>query len=169
MSPRPLFLYLLLAAPLAHAGDCPWMSTDQIDKTYPDRAPWSVMAGGQGRCKFVSDQSGPASTISLTQILQASPQEAESYVKTVADGMAGSYDVKPLPAIGKNGASVRKQDPTWDMLTLIGHQKNVVVMTQMNFYKGIDDKQQAAAVALTQETFGKDTGGGLVLPKPKEK
>ena len=141
------------------------MPVSRIDTAFPDRAPWSVLAGGQGRCKYISSTKG-TSTISLTQMIQTSAQEAESYVKTVGGGMAKSYLVTPLPAIGKAGVAVRQNDiPTSEMLTLIGHQKDIVVMTQMTFRGGVNAAQQATAEALTIETFTLDTGGGLVMPK----
>ena len=165
---KALALALSLGAPIAHADSCPWMPDSRIDAAFPDRAPWSVMAGGQGRCKWVSDQRKPASTISLTQMIQASPAEAEKYVTTVGGGMAkGGYAVTPLPSIGKAGVAVRQQEPDSQMLTLIGHQKNNVVMTQMSFQKGVDAAQQATAEKLTLETLAADTGGGLVMPKAK--
>ena len=163
---KSLALALCLAAPLAHAESCPWMPDKRIDAAYPDRAPWTVMAGGQGRCKWVSDQSKASSTISLIQMVQSSPAEAEKYATTVGGGMAKSgYAVTPLPSIGKAGVSVRQNEPDSRMLTLIGHQKNNVVMTQMSFWKGVDAAQAAAAEKLTLETLVADTGGGLVMPK----
>jgi hypothetical protein len=163
---KALALALCFSAPLAHADSCPWMPDSRINAAFPDRAPWSVMAGGQGRCKWVSDESKPSSTISLIQMIEKSPAEAGKYVTTVGGGMAKSgYAVAPLPSIGEAGVAVRENEPDSRMLTLIGHQKNNVVMTQMSFYKGVNAAQQDAAVKLTQETFSADTGGGLVMPK----
>jgi hypothetical protein len=123
------------------------------------------MAGGQGRCKFVSDQSKPSSTISLTQMVQTSAREAEDYAQTVGSGMAESYKVTPESSIGKAGVAVREKEAQGSrMLTLIGHQKNIVVMTQMSFLGGVSAAQQATAIDLTKETFALDTGGGLKMP-----
>jgi hypothetical protein len=162
-----LTLTILLAAPLAYSQECPWMAVSHINQAYPDRAPWTTMAGGQGRCKFISDQRKPSSTLSLTQIVESSPQEAQDYAKDVGAGMADSYQVKPDPAIGTAGAAVREQKSADSrMLTLIGHQKNIVVMAQLSFFGGVSEAQQAKAEELTKETFGLDTGGGLKMPKP---
>ena len=158
---------LLMLSPFASAGDCPWLEDSRIDSAFPDRAPWSVMSGGQGRCKWVSDSSKPASTISLTQMIQESDAEAADYAKTVGGGMAKSYAVSALPGIGKAGVAVREQAADGRMLTLIGHQKKIVVMTQLSFHGGVSAEQQATAEKLTQETFVADTGGGLVMPKKK--
>lgn len=156
---------ICLASPLTYADECPWMHTNHIDEAYPDRAPWTTMAGGRGRCKFVSDERKPSSTLSLTQMVQASPKDAEAYVKDVAEGMAESYQVKPVDGIGKNGVAVREKDTAHSqMLTLIGDQKNIVVMAQLSFQGGVSEAQQAKAVELTKETFGIDTGGGLQMP-----
>jgi len=166
---KPLLMAaLLLAAPLAVADECPWMPNSRLDAAFADRTPWTIFAGqaGQGRCKWTSDESRPASVISLVQMIKTSPAEAEDYVKTVGGGMAKSYDVKPAPGIGKAGVAVRETGSPADgrMLTLIGHRGNEVIMTQMSFHEGVSAAQQAEAEKLTIEMFGKDTGGGLQMP-----
>lgn len=162
---KPLTLAICLASPFAHAEQCPWMPDSRIDDAYPDRAPWTTVTGGQGRCKFASDERRPGSVLSLTKIVRTSPQAAEQYVKTVSDEMAKTYRVRPVAALGKAGVAVRQDNsPDSSMLTLIGHRKNVVVMTQMSFYSGVDEAQQAKALELTKETFVTDTGGGLPIP-----
>lgn len=169
--PKPLALALCLVSSIAVssialAQDCPWMPDSRIDKAFPARAPWSTMAGDRGRCKFISTGTPPPSTISVTQMIKASAEEAEKYVKNVGSGMAKSYRVTPLPALGTEGVAVRENANDGRMLTLIGHQKSIVVMTQMSFREGVTETEQAAAVALTQEAFALDTGGGLEMPKP---
>src|SRR3569623_228455 len=161
---KMIFLALFLITPLAHAEQCAWMPDSTINEAFPDRAPWSLMVGGQGRCKFISDQGKPSSTISLTQMIEASPQEAESYARTVGGGMSESYAVPPDPGLGQAAYAVRQKEADGNMLTLIGHQKNVVVMTQMMFQGGVSAAQQAKAEELTRQTFAADTGGGLKLP-----
>lgn len=160
------FSLVLFAGPVI-AEPCAWMPESRIDDAYGDRAPWSTMAGGAGRCKFISDSRKPASTISLTQMVQESPEAAAAYVRTVGGGMAKTYRVEPLKSIGEEGVAVREQEKDGKggrMLTLIAHRGNIVVMTQMSFLDGVDEAQQAAAVALTLEWLELETGGGLVLP-----
>jgi hypothetical protein len=157
------FTLFLFAGPIL-AEPCAWMPDSRIDQAYGDRAPWSTMAGSAGRCKFVSDSRKPASTISLTQMVQESLAAAATYVSTVAAGMAKTYRVEPLKSIGQEGVAVREQEKDGRMLTLIGHRDNIVVMTQMSFLGGVDEAQQAEAVALTLEWLELETGGGLVLP-----
>jgi hypothetical protein len=162
-----LSLALLFVSQLVAAQECPWMADSRIDEAFPDGAPWSVMEGaaGQGRCKWLSDSSRPSSQISLIQMIKGSPAEAEEYVKKVGGGMAKSYLVKPEASIGKEGVAVRQNEAADSrMLTLIGHRGNEVIMTQMSFYGGVNAQQQAEAIKLTVEMFGRDTGGGLVLP-----
>ena len=162
---KPLLVLALLAAMPVAADDCPWLADSRIDTAFPDRAPFAIFAGaaGQGRCKWIGEAN---STISLVQMIKASPAEAEEYVKTVGGGMAKSYDVKPAPAIGKAGVAVRESGSPADgrMLTLIGHRGNEVIMTQISFHEGVSAAQQAEAEKLTIEMFGKDTGGGLQMP-----
>ena len=143
------------------------MPSSRIDKAYPELGPWSVIAGGQGRCKFVSDQTRPANAISFTQIIKPSAQEAEKYARTIGTGMSNSYDVKSVTALGNAGVAVR-QKGGGDMLTLVANRKNTVVMTQMMFQGGVNSAQQATAESLTQETLGMDTGGGIVFPSVKK-
>ena len=47
-------LLLLALGPLAQAQDCPWLPDGRMDEAYPRMAPWSTLAGGVGRCKFIS-------------------------------------------------------------------------------------------------------------------
>ena len=162
---KTLTVAICLASPLAYAEKCSWMPDSRINEAYPDRAPWSTLAGGQGRCKFVSDQRKASSTLSLTQMVNATAKEAEAYVVTLAKEMAETYQVKPVNAIGKAGVAVRENGaPNNRMLTLIGHQKNIVVMTQLSFHGGVNEAQQAKAQELTTQTFVIDTGGGLRMP-----
>ena len=73
--------------------------------------------------------------------------------------------MNPLTAIGKSGVAVRQENvPGSRMLTLIGHYENIVVMAQLSFYGGVNEAEQASAVALTKETFVTDTGGGWQMP-----
>ncbi len=167
MSRSLLPVVMLLISPFAMAEDCPWLADSRINEAFPEQAPWTIMEGaaGAGRCKWLSDGSRPSSQISLIQMIKGSPAEAEKYVKTVAGGMTKSYLVKPAPGLGKEGAAVRQnEEPDSRMLTLIGHQGKEVVMTQMSFHGGVSKEQQAQAEKLTLEMFGRDTGGGLVLP-----
>jgi hypothetical protein len=167
MSKSLLSAVLLLVSPLATAENCPWLADSRINEAFPDRAPWTILEGaaGPGRCKWVSDSSRPSSQISLIQMIKASPTEAQKYVKTVGGGMAKSYLVKPAPGLGKEAVAVRQnEDSASRMLTLIGHQGTEVIMTQMSFHGGVNAEQQAEAEKLTVEMFGRDTGGGLVLP-----
>lgn len=159
-----LMLVLVFSSSVVSAEECPWMPTSRIDAAFKDRAPWSTMVVSQGRCKFVSDQRKPSSNISLTQMIKASPAEAQKYASTVAGGMAKSYVVTPNPSIGTAGVSVRQSEADGRMLTLIGHRDSTVVMTQLSFLGGVDEAQQSAAEALTLQTFDADTGGGLQLP-----
>jgi hypothetical protein len=154
----------------AHAQECPWMATADVEAAFPERSPWKVMAGGVGRCKFVSDPSRPSSTFSLTQIMRADAGAASAYVETTGKGMAGSYAVVAEPALGPKGVSVRESGGgAGRMLTLIGHRDRVVVMAQLSFFGGVSETETAAALKMAQQAFTLDTGGGLTLPAARPK
>lgn len=169
--PRSCLMMFALAAFVmspAHAQECPWMTTGEVDAAFPERAPWEVLAGGVGRCKFVSDPSRPSSSFSLTQIMQADAGAAAAYVETTGKGMAGSYAVTAQPALGPKGVAVREQGGSpGRMLTLIGHADRVVVMAQLSFFEGVGEAETAAALKMAQRTLSLDTGGGLTLPAPR--
>lgn len=166
---------LVLAACLAVSttcfADCPWLPVSRMDEIFPDKAPWSMLDVRQGRCKFLTDESqAPIGSFAINQIVESSAKEAEEYVRSLGEGMAegGSYRVKPEPALGKAGIAVwpgKASDNS--MLTLAGHEKNIVVMTNITFPRGIDAATQAKAIELTKKVFALDTGGGLQLPKVK--
>jgi hypothetical protein len=148
-----LLLFLALG-PLARAQDCPWLPDSRMDEAYPRMAPWNTLAGGVGRCKFISTGRRPNNVLTLTSMVKASPREAQSYVRSLHDSMAKTYQARPLPAIGPGGFSVRQRDDeTSGFLTLVGHSGKVVVMAQLSFRAPVTDAEEAVAVALTKETF----------------
>lgn len=152
-------------------ADCPWLSESRMNDVFPDQAPWSTLDVRQGRCKFLTDQSrSPIGSLAVNQIVEPSAKEAENYVRSLGEGMAegGSYRVEPETRLGKDGIAVwpgKASDHS--MLTLAGHDKNVVVMTSILFPHGVDAATQAKAIDLTKEAFAIDTGGGLQMPKTK--
>lgn len=158
----------LMLTSAVQGQECPWLSTGRIDRAFPDRAPWEVMAGGAGRCKFSSDSTRSVSFVSLTQMLQADAAAAADYVEKVGKGMAASYAVTAAPELGAKGVAVRQREAGGRMLTLIGHRGNAVVMAQLSFLGGVDEAAAAAAVTLAREVFTVDTGGGLELPGPRK-
>lgn len=178
MKSKLLILGACLAVSKVCFADCPWLPTSHMDEIFPDQAPWSTLDVRQGRCKFLTDESqAPIGSFAVNQIIESSAKEAEEYVRSLGEGMAedGSYRVKPEPALGKAGIAVwpgKSSDNS--MLMLAGHQKNIVVMTNITFPHGIDAATQTKAIDLTKKVFGLDTGGGLVMPKvnpqtPEEK
>ena len=147
-------LLSLAIEPLARAQDCPWLPDSRMDEAYPQMAPWSTLAEGVGRCKFNSVGRRPNNFFTLTSMVKATPREAESYVRSLHDSMAKTYQASPLPAIGPGGFGVKpRDDGTSGFLTLVGHRGKVVVMAQLTFREPVTDAEKAVAVALTKETF----------------
>ncbi len=148
-----LLLFFALG-PLARAQDCPWLPDGRMDEAYPQMAPWSTLAGGVGRCKFISTGRRPNNILTLTSMVKATPREAEGYVRSLHDSMAKTYEASPLPAIGPGGFGVRQRgDETSGLLTLVGHSGKVVVMAQLSFRARVTDAEEAVAVALAKETL----------------
>lgn len=147
-----LLLVLALGSPAA-AQECPWLPADRIDEAYSRMAPWRTLAGGAGRCKFISTGL-PNNVLSLTSMVKASPGEAESYVRSLRESMAKTYDARPLPALGRAGFGVRQRDDgASGFLTLVGHGGPIVVMAQLSFRARVTDAEEATAVALAKETL----------------
>lgn len=170
MNSRSIVLVACLTVSTTVLADCPFLPESRMDKLFPDQAPWSTLDARQGRCKFLTDQSrAPIGSLAVNQIVEVSPKEAEDYVRSLGKGMTeGGYRVESVPALGAAGIAVRPGKASENgMLTLAGHSKNIVVMTNITFGHGVDAATQAKAVDLTREMFAADTGGGLVLPKVK--
>lgn len=152
-------------------ADCPWLPLRRVDEIFPDQAPWSMVDERPGRCKFVSDlRRTLGGLLAVNQIVEGSAKQAEEYVRSLGEGMAedGAYRVTPEPTLGKAGIAVwpgKASDNS--MLYLAGHQKNIVVMTNLTFPDGIDAAALAKARDLTKTVFTLDTGGGLQLPQVK--
>jgi hypothetical protein len=172
MKSKLLILAACLASSPACFADCTWLPESRMNEIFPDKAPWSTLDARQGRCKFLTDQStAPIGSIAVNQIVETSAKEAETYVRSLGQGMAegGSYRVKPEPTLGKAGIAVwpGKASDNGNLI-LVGHEKNIVVMTTITFPGGVDVAAESKARDLTKKVFSLDTGGGLQMPKVKQ-
>jgi len=144
----PVLMFLALA-PVAGAlaDDCPWMAAAKLDELWPDAAPWDVMVGGPGSCKFTSDSTRPANIVGANQMIKASAAEAETFVASLQGTMAKSYEVAPVPALGK-AAFTYKPKPGTGMegrsLYFVAHQGNVAVIVSMTMQETVTPKDVAA-------------------------
>jgi len=147
-------LLALVLGPAARAQECPWLPEGRMDEAYPRMAPWRTMAGGVGRCKFISGGRQPNNVVSLTSMVKASPGEAESYVRSLHESMAGTYQASSLPALGPGGFGARQRgDETSGVLVLVGHGGKVVVMAQLAFRARVTEAEESVAVGLAKETL----------------
>ncbi len=149
-----LSLLIVLMATLgvvgADAEECGWLPVERLNEAFPDQAPWSTMVGGSiGSCKFLG--SGLPHLFSATQIVKATPKEAEEYVSALREGMKENYEVTAAPELGELAFRYRPRpevDDSGRAVFFVGHRDRVVVMSSLNFQKAITEEQMVAAQPL---------------------
>ena len=160
---RTLALLLLSLSPATALADaCPWMQPAELDALWPNAAPWKVMVGGPGSCKFTSDPTAPANIVGANQMIKATAAEAESFVASMKESMAKSYEVAARPSLGKAAFSYRPK-PGSGMaersLYFVAHQANVAVIVSMTMQAPVTpgDEKAGEAFARAALALGDDT------------
>lgn len=133
-------LALLAGMPAAaqEGGECSILSPTQLDKIFPQHAPWGVMSGGLGRCKFHSDESvAPIVHVSIMQDVKDSPAAAEDGIrKTRANAEKEGHIVESLPSLGKHAFSYRPSFAGAEgSMNLMAQSKNVIVVVLLSVHK----------------------------------
>ncbi len=159
---RYLALFLLSLLPAtAMASQCPWMEPAKLDALWPNAAPWKVMVGGPGSCKFTSDPTAPANIVGANQMIKATPAEAESFVASLRETIEKSYAVASRPSLGKAAFSYRPK-PGSGMegrsLYFVAHQANVAVIVSMTMQAPVTpaDEEAGEAFARAALALGED-------------
>ena len=137
----------------ALAGQCPWLETAKLDELWSNAAPWKVMVGGPGSCKFTSDPSAPANIVGANQMIKASPAEAESFVASLKGTMAKSYDVAPWPSLGSAAFTYRPRQGSGmagRSLYFVAHRANVAVIVSMTMQAPVTPADEKAGEAFAR-------------------
>lgn len=157
MHPNPLIrtaLACLLLLPAgAIAAECGWLATSELDRLFPDKAPWRVTVGGQvGRCQFLSRP--PPNFFAANQMVHDSPQAAADFVDSLRPEMSKSYELVDSPDIGDNGfLYVAKADAgpgSERVVGYAGHRGRVAVIGTLNLQQPPSPAQRAAGMKLVQ-------------------
>jgi hypothetical protein len=123
------FFALGLASTTSFANqDCNILSIDEVVNHYPYFKPWKVTNGGDGACMFEGQRKvkgGGTSTVmlTLTQLMQQSPKEAEEMMGTMIDAYKGQAgDFKLEPKLGKSGFIHATRDDNTTLVTWWAHR-----------------------------------------------
>lgn len=97
-----IFNLALLISRQTFAADCPWLPVSEVDKTLVAYQPWEVDNGsGMGSCSFSGNAAQGTISLGLNQQFYATKSEAEKAIREMRGAVAKEYNIKSLPAVGK--------------------------------------------------------------------
>jgi len=147
LSRLALLTIVLATASSAFAAECGWLATSELDRRFPELAPWRVTAGGAvGRCQFLS-RPGPPNMFSANQLIQGSAEEAAKTVADLRAETAKRAETRDLPQLGERGFSYASGPRT---VNLIGHRGRVVVIALASLQSSVGDAELASLVELAK-------------------
>jgi hypothetical protein len=151
-------MVVLSSSSMVAAETCGWLAVEELDRAFPDAAPWSTFVGGKaGSCKFTSDSSRPPNIFGATQMVKGTPAEAAAFAAELRKSMAETYDVESAPAIGEKGFFyLPRGDESRRSLFFVGHRGRVAVMGSMTFQKTITPAQRKSAEKLILKALAID-------------
>lgn len=145
--------WLLFLPGTAFAAECGWLATAELDRLFPDKAPWRVTVGGQvGRCQFLSRS--PPNIFAANQMVHDSPEAAADFVNGLRPEMAKSYELVDAAAIGDNGflyiPKAEAGPGGQRMIGYAGHRGKVAVIGNLNLQQPPTPAQREAGVQLVK-------------------
>ena len=127
---RACLLVLSLFCVNAHAQNtaCSWLATEDVDRVFPEFAPWALHGGGDvGMCTFMGDGQ-PSGILSVNQQFQSSAAEARSMAKDLKPGLTDSYVIEPSSALGSDGFFYRAKAGPSGNIQFLAHRDKLVLM-----------------------------------------
>ncbi len=105
------------ATPVNAAESCSIVTLEAVAEKLPDYQPWTLLAGGPGRCRFQGERSTGrgrtaeyrSASLSVTQQFFDSPKTAASTLKSVKAEMEKTYTLHPLNIKGSGADSFAYQ------------------------------------------------------------
>ncbi|MDQ7734198.1 hypothetical protein QT231_15905 [Halomonas sp. SpR1] len=151
-----LLFFTAIVLPLsAHATECGWLETDQLDQAFPQYAPWHVVTGGQiGSCRFLSRSDRAPNVFAANQMIHESEQAAADFIATLRPEMAASYNVMDAPAIGVQGfyylPTERASEAASRNVGFAGHKGRVTALGSLALQDAVSSQDREAGDSLIQ-------------------
>lgn len=143
-----LALTLVLLSSPVHATECGWLATSELDRLFPEQAPWRVLAGGAvGSCKFLSGSGLPHVFGANQQILE-SESAAVDFVRNLRTETEKQFEVVDAPELGEEGYTYHPGAPR--SLSYVGHRGKVAVLGSLTMQGPVTPEQRAAGMELVQ-------------------
>lgn len=138
----------LLCLP-AYADDCGWLAASELDRLFPEQAPWRVLSGGDiGSCKFLSGAGGPPHLFGANQQILGSEPEALDFVRNLRGEVAKQFEVEDSPGLGEDGFTYHPGAAR--SLSYVGHRGRVAVIASLTLQGPVTPAQAAAGMELVQ-------------------
>lgn len=145
--------FLMLVPVTGFTAECGWLATSELNRLFPEQAPWRVTVGGQvGRCQFLS--SPPPSVFAANQTVQDSPEAAAEFVKGLRPELEKTYELVPAPELGKLGflyvAKPGAGPGQQRTIGYVGHRGKVAVIGTLSLQRPPTADQRKAGAQLVR-------------------
>ncbi len=150
-----LLTVLLLGAALATpgtAGECGWLAPSELDRHFPQFAPWRVEVGGVvGSCQFLSRRDEAPNVFSANQMVMETDEAAAEMAQNLRQESAKTQVVMPRAELGEHGYTYLSESAgEARTINLVGHRGRVVVIGLVSLQTEITDVELAAILELAQ-------------------
>lgn len=133
----------LLLPAAASATECGWLATSELDRLFPQNAPWRVTAGGDiGSCQFLSRQDQPPNVFGANQMIHETEAAAVESVTAIRAETEKNFETTDLRSLGPHGFSyaigpAASAGPR--SMMFVGQRGRVVVLSTVSFQTGVSD------------------------------
>jgi hypothetical protein len=149
---------------MARAADCSFLPLQTVKAAFPQYEPWTAEdSSGPGMCTFVGEDSKVRGVktgmprLMLIQQYKGSATEAATFTTSLRKEFAEAYQIKPLPALGKEGFAYLPKEPAATMANWMGHADKQVMTVLMIRASAISAVDREAMEGLTAAALA---GGG---------
>ncbi len=135
-------LALLLPA-AASAIECGWLATSELDRLFPQNAPWRVTAGGEiGSCQFLSRQDQPPNVFGANQMIHETEAAAVESATGIRTETEKNFETTDRRSLGPHGFSYAPGPAAASgprSMMFVGQRGRVVVLATVSFQEGISE------------------------------
>jgi hypothetical protein len=114
-------------------SSCEVVPLAEVERIFPDYAPWKLSQGGVGACTFegvveYEDDSSMTVMLKVNQQFKASSGEASKLIKTLGTAWAATANFTKAPELGAEGFYHQPKTGPKDIISWVAHDDKVVSM-----------------------------------------
>jgi hypothetical protein len=138
----------------ATAAECGWLATGEVDRLFPENAPWRVTAGGAvGRCQFLSRPDQLPNVFSANQMIHDSEKAAAETFANLRSETSKSYQTKDRPQLGASAFSYSAGTPDGAApraMNFVAHRGRVVVLAMVSLQPNVTEARIPTVLQLVE-------------------